>query len=276
MEVLIDGHNLTIEDVVNVSRKKVKVKLSEKCKKKISECRDAVDKMVKDKKVVYGLTTGFASFKDVAITEDQTEELQKNLIESHSVGVGNPFKEEIVRAAILVRINSLSQGHSGVRLIVIQTLIDMLNRGIYPFVPEKGSVGSSGDLAPLSHLMLVLMGKGEAFYNGKKIKGSLAMKKAKISPLKLKSKEGLVKKEKIMVLSVNQEKEAIEIVEKLRDKGLKCYYSNIKISKALDYANSKNVSKVIFVGEKELKENRVKMKDMLSGEEKLVSVDEIK
>jgi len=191
MEVIIDGHNLTIEEVVNVSRYHAKVRLSENCKVKIAKCRQAIDKLVKNKEVVYGLTTGFASFKNVAINADQTEQLQKNLIESHSVGVGNYFKEEIVRAAILVRINSLSQGYSGVRVVVVQTLIDMLNKGVYPCVPEKGSVGSSGDLAPLSHLMLVLMGSGEAFYKGKKISGKQAMKKAKISPLTLKSKEGL-------------------------------------------------------------------------------------
>jgi len=190
-EIILDGETLDLEKIVKISRYKFPVKIDEKCLDKINKCRETIDNLVKNKEIVYGLTTGFASFKDVAINEDQTEELQTNLIESHSVGVGKPFDEEIVRAAIVIRINSLVKGCSGVRVIVLETLIKMLNNHVYPYVPEQGSVGSSGDLAPLSHTMLVLLGKGKAFYDGKIISGEEAMKNANIEPIKLKSKEGL-------------------------------------------------------------------------------------
>lgn len=166
-EIILDGETLDLDKIVKISRYKFPVKIDERCLEKVIRCRNTVEELVRDKKVVYGLTTGFASFKNVAINEDQTEELQKNLIESHCVGVGKPFDEEIVRAAIVVRINSLIKGCSGIRVKVLETLIEMLNRQVYPYVPEQGSVGSSGDLAPLSHTMLVLMGKGRAFHEGK-------------------------------------------------------------------------------------------------------------
>ena len=190
-EIILDGETLDLDKIVKISRHRFPVKIDERCIEKINRCRDTVERLVRDKKVVYGLTTGFASFKNVAINEDQTEELQKNLIESHAVGVGKPFDEEIVRAAIVVRINSLIKGCSGIRAKVLNTLIEMLNKQVYPYVPEQGSVGSSGDLAPLSHTMLVLMGKGRAFYEGKVIDGQEAMRIANIQPITLKSKEGL-------------------------------------------------------------------------------------
>jgi len=190
-KISIDGSSLTVDQVVAVARHKTRVELSSECIKKIEQCRKVVDDLVEKKAVVYGLTTGFASFKDVAIDKEQTAELQKNLIMSHAVGVGEAFPEEIVRGAILVRVNSVIRGHSGIRLETVNTLIEMLNKGVYPYVPEKGSVGSSGDLAPLSHMLLVLLGMGEAFYDGKRIPGKEAMEKAEVKPIILSSKEGL-------------------------------------------------------------------------------------
>jgi len=119
------------------------------------------------------------------------EKLQENLILSHSTGVGEPFPEEVVRAMLLIRANTLAKGNSGVRKEIIETLIEMANKGVYPLIPEKGSVGSSGDLAPMAHLVLVMLGKGEAFYKGKRISGLKALNLAKIKPIKLKAKEGL-------------------------------------------------------------------------------------
>ena len=190
-EVIVDGDSLTIEQIVAVARNRARVELSSECIKKIEKCRKFVDELVDKGEAVYGLTTGFASFKDIAISKEQTAELQKNLIMSHSVGVGEAFPEEIVRAAMLVRINSVAKGYSGVKIETIKTLIEMLNKNVYPYVPEKGSVGSSGDLAPLSHMLLVLMGMGEAWYDNKRISGKEVMELAGIKPITLSSKEGL-------------------------------------------------------------------------------------
>ena len=190
-KVIIDGSSLTIDQVVAVARDFALVELSPSCIGKILASRKIVDDLVEKGSAVYGLTTGFGSFKDVAINKDQTAELQKNLIMSHAVGVGEPFPEEIVRAAILIRVNSVIRGHSGVRVDTVNTLLEMLNKKIYPFVPQQGSVGSSGDLAPLSHMFLVLIGMGEVFVDGKLISGREAMEKKEIVPVILSSKEGL-------------------------------------------------------------------------------------
>ncbi len=189
--VTLGKGKLTIEEVVAVARRFAEVQLMPDAMAKIKKSRAIVDTFVKNNEVVYGLTTGFGEFKNVAISQDQTEKLQKNLITSHSVGVGEPFPEEIVRAAILVRINSLLQGYSGVRAVVIETLVEMLNKKIYPYVPCKGSVGSSGDLAPLSHIMLALMGLGECIADGKRTSSARVLSLVKISPVKLSYKEGL-------------------------------------------------------------------------------------
>jgi len=190
-KVVIDGSSLTIEQVVAVARDFVLVELSPSCIEKILASRKVVDDLVEKGSAVYGLTTGFGSFKDVAINKDQTAELQKNLIMSHAVGVGEPFSEEVVRAAILIRVNSVIRGYSGVRVDTVNTLLEMLNKKIYPYVPQQGSVGSSGDLAPLSHMLLVLIGLGEVFVDGKLIPGREAMEKKEIVPVVLSSKEGL-------------------------------------------------------------------------------------
>lgn len=187
------GHHteLTYIDILSVSRQKETISLSPLAKKKISATRKAVEAIIKNKEVVYGVTTGFGAFKNTVIDQKQVEQLQENLILSHAVGVGEPFKEDIVRGMMFLIINYLSKGHSGVRPIVVETLIEMLNKGVHPIIPQKGSVGSSGDLAPSAHLSLVLLGKGEAFYNGKRMDGEKAMKLAAIPPIKLAAKEGL-------------------------------------------------------------------------------------
>jgi histidine ammonia-lyase len=189
--LLLTGKDLTVEDVVTVARKNRKVLLSNQAIKQIEKARNVVEEVVKKKKIVYGITTGFGAFRNKVISEEDVEKLQENLILSHSTGVGNPFPEEVVRATLLIRANALSKGNSGVRVEVVQTLIEMLNKGVHPVIPEKGSVGSSGDLAPMSHLSLVMIGKGEAFYKGKRLSGAEVLKKANITPLKLKAKEGL-------------------------------------------------------------------------------------
>ncbi len=189
--IYIDGESLKIEDIVKVARESYKVELTEDALKKVKKSRKIVDEFVEGEKVVYGITTGFGKFSDIAISKEETKQLQRNLIISHSCGVGKPFEEEIVRAIMLLRANALAKGFSGIRLSTLNTLIEMLNKGVHPIIPEKGSLGSSGDLAPLSHMVLVMIGEGEAIYKGERLSGSEAMKKAGIEIIHLTSKEGL-------------------------------------------------------------------------------------
>lgn len=191
MALVIEGQKISIEDVVNVSRKLVKVSVSKKLEKRINDSRRIVVNFSKNKKPIYGLNTGFGALKGQLIDEDEIEKLQENLILSHSVGVGENLPTEIVRAIMLLTINNLSKGFSGVRLKTITTLTEMLNKGVHPLIPEKGSVGSSGDLAPSAHMALVLIGQGISEYKGQVLSGKQAMEKAGIKPIKLSAKEGL-------------------------------------------------------------------------------------
>ena len=189
--IRIGERRLTIEDVWNVAVKMEKVEISDEAKEMIITSRKRIEKILEDKKVVYGINTGFGDFSRIRISEDELKTLQKNLIMSHAVGVGNYFSKEIVRAIMLLRINALSIGYSGITLEAVETLVEMLNKGVHPLVPEKGSVGASGDLAPLAHVMLVLMGEGKAEYQGEEMTGKDAMEKAGIKPHTLLAKEGL-------------------------------------------------------------------------------------
>jgi histidine ammonia-lyase len=189
--ILLNGNDLTIEDVFKVANEFEKVQLSADSVKKVIKCRDYVEDIIKQGKTVYGLTTGFGKFSNIRIPVEQIEELQENLILSHSTGVGDTLNIPETRAIMLLRINVLAKGHSGIRLSTVQTLIDLLNARVHPCIPEKGSVGASGDLAPLSHLALVLIGKGEAEYKGQILSGEEVLKKVNIPPVKLKAKEGL-------------------------------------------------------------------------------------
>jgi len=153
--------------------------------------RELIESILAEKKVVYGVNTGFGQLSDVSINEDEIDLLQYNLVVSCVAGVGDPYPEEVVRAMLLLRANSLAYGNSGVRPVIVETMLEMLNKKVHPHVPCKGSVGASGDLAPLSHLALVLMGRGKAYYDGQLLAGSEAMEKAGIEPVFLKAKEGL-------------------------------------------------------------------------------------
>ena len=191
MAVIINGRDLTIEQVISVCRHHEKVELAPEAIEAVNKARAYVEKKVAEKAVVYGLTTGFGKFASVAIDTDQTAELQRNLIISHTCSMGKPYDQKYVRAAMLLRANSLSRGNSGIRLETLQTLIDMLNAGIHPIVPEKGSVGASGDLAPLSCIALGLIGLGKVEYKGEVIEAKEAFEKAGLKPVVLASKEGL-------------------------------------------------------------------------------------
>ena len=191
MTVYIDGENLNIEDVHKVSRDFEEVKMVAICKETIERSRDVVEDKLDGEEDVYGINTGFGDLANVKIEKEKTKELQENLIRSHASGVGETFDTDVVRATMLLRANTLSKGYSGIRLKVIELLIDMLNEGVHPVIPSQGSVGASGDLAPLAHMSLVLIGEGEAYYNEEKFSGEEALKRAGLEPVELKAKEGL-------------------------------------------------------------------------------------
>ncbi|NIM97076.1 MAG: histidine ammonia-lyase [candidate division Zixibacteria bacterium] len=189
--ITIDGDNLTLEDAEAVALRGARVRIHPRAVSKTKKCREYVEKIVDAGETVYGINTGFGGLCRKRINKTDTEKLQENLILSHALSVGPVFSEEEVRAIMLLRANVLAKGFSGVRLQVVQTLVDMINKGVHPMIPEKGSVGASGDLAPLAFMTLPLMGKGWVFYEGRLREGKRAFKKAGISPLRLSSKEGV-------------------------------------------------------------------------------------
>lgn len=189
--IYIDGNSLTLEELIKVAREGYIVQISEDAIKKVKQSRAYVEQIVKEERIVYGITTGFGKFSNVVISNGQVGQLQESLIKSHACGVGNHFSEEIVRAIMLLRLNALVKGYSGIRLETLNVLVDMLNKSVHPAIPEKGSLGASGDLAPLSHMVLVMLGEGEAYYEGRLLSGKDAMERAKITPIHLTSKEGL-------------------------------------------------------------------------------------
>jgi histidine ammonia-lyase len=187
----LTGDSLRLEDVERVALTDARVQLADAARARVQASRDIVERVVREKRVVYGITTGFGALAEVVIPPDRIRELQVNLIRSHAAGLGEPLTEPETRAVLLLRANVLALGHSGVRPLVIDLLTELLNRGIHPVVPALGSVGASGDLAPLSHLALVLIGEGEAFCGGKRVSGAAALRMAGLEPIVLEAKEGL-------------------------------------------------------------------------------------
>lgn len=190
----LEGENLTIDQVVRVAEAspgELRVEISDRAREKIQYGRRCVKEAVKSGKIHYGINTGFGAFKDKLISPDQLKQLQRNIVVSHSVGVGPVLDQETVRAAILIRANTLAKGHSGVRPELVEALLALLNHGVYPVLPSQGSLGASGDLAPLAHIALVLIGEGEAEYEGERLPGAEALSRAGLSPLELDAKEGL-------------------------------------------------------------------------------------
>ena len=185
----INGNDLTLDDVGAVVFERRPVMLAPEARLAVDRARAVVEDLVENNRVGYAVTTGVGQLSDVRIPHDDIRQLQINLLRSHAVGVGDPLSQEVSRAMILLRANSLSKGCSGVRGMVIDTLCEMLNRGVHPVIPSQGSVGASGDLAPLSHLGLVLIGEGESVFNGKRMTGADALKQAGIKPLVLEAKE---------------------------------------------------------------------------------------
>ena len=187
----LDGKSLEIKDVVEVARFGRKVELSQEAKVLVQASAEQVRRFIEEERVIYGITTGFGKFSDVKISTEEISALQRNLILSHACGVGEYLKADEVRALMLLRVNALSRGFSGIRLETLERLLFLLNQDILPLVPEKGSLGASGDLAPLAHMVLPLIGEGECYYGGVRRHAADVHKELEIEPVELCAKEGL-------------------------------------------------------------------------------------
>lgn len=190
-EVIVTGNDLTLDQILAVSRSGAKVVLAEEARQCVRLSRRHVEELLEAGRPVYGITTGFGKFSDTFISGSQTTELQHNLIVSHACGVGTPFSCDVVRAMMLLRVNALAKGYSGVRERVIDLLVTFLNEAVHPVVPSQGSLGASGDLAPLAHMVLPMFGEGEVEVDGQVMTGSEALQRRNIAPLQLSAKEGL-------------------------------------------------------------------------------------
>src|SRR3954463_14306469 len=189
--LLIDGESLRLDHVAEVVFERRPVALHPDTARKMSRSRAVVEAIVNENRTVYGISTGFGKLSDVHVGHEQLTQLQHNLVRSHAAGVGDPFSEEEVRALILLRANVLAKGLSGARPVIAERLCDLLNHHVYPLIPCRGSVGASGDLAPMAHLALVLIGEGQVFSASTKITGREAFEGIGVTPLDLQAKEGL-------------------------------------------------------------------------------------
>src|SRR5918994_7422314 len=188
----LTGRDLTIDNVTEVARGRRPVELAPEAVARMRASRSVIERLLADGAVVYGVTTGFGDLADVRIDPSQTAELQRNLVRSHAAGVGDPLPDDVVRAMLLLRANALAVGLSGVRVELIELLLGMLNAAVHPVIPSRGSLGASGDLAPLAHLALVVIGEGEASVDGAGPgPGATALERAGLAPLALEAKEGL-------------------------------------------------------------------------------------
>ena len=193
-EIILDGESLTCSQVIAAAFGKPnqpRVVLSPNAQANVNRSAEAVQVLLERGEIAYGITTGFGAFKDKIISRTEVEQLQKNIVLSHAVGVGKPFDIPTTRAIMLIRANTLARGFSGIRLETLELLLEFLNQGVHPVIPEKGSLGASGDLAPLAHMACVLIGEGEAEFAGEILSAEKALKKANLKPIKLAAKEGL-------------------------------------------------------------------------------------
>src|SRR5215203_2906062 len=187
----LSGQQLTLQQIVDIAEGREEVVLAAEARARVERARQVVQDIVTQGRTVYGVNTGFGKLSDVSIDRADLIQLQLNLVRSHSCGLGDPLSEAEARAMLLLRANVLASGFSGARPLVIETLIAMLEKDVTPVIPAKGSVGASGDLAPLAHLALAAIGEGEVFYKGERLAAAIALERAQIAPLKLEVKEGL-------------------------------------------------------------------------------------
>src|SRR5579863_10383507 len=189
--IAIDGCSLTLEVFGKVVHGRAPCELARPARVRVSQGRAAIERALAGGEVVYGVNTGFGELAQVRIEPDKLLQLQRNLLLSHAAGVGEPLPDAAVRGMLLLRANTLARGHSGVRPELIEALLALLNHDVLPVVPSRGSVGASGDLAPLAHMALALIGEGEALHQGRLLQGEAVLKAAGMQPVKLEAKEGL-------------------------------------------------------------------------------------
>jgi histidine ammonia-lyase len=191
MEIVLDGNSLSIEQICAVARNGATVSVSPAAYEKVQRSRDVIERSIAEGKAIYGVTTGIGEFARIRISPEQSAELQRRIIYSHSAGTGDPQPHDVVRAAMVCRANTLAKGVSGVRKSLLDTVLNMINKGVVPYILEKGSVGTSGDLSPLSQFAEVAIGEGQAYYKGELMPGGQAMERAGVKPTDLTYKEGL-------------------------------------------------------------------------------------
>ena len=191
MAIVLDGRSLTIEDVVKVARQQEKVEVSPEAWDRIKKCRAFLQQNIDSRTVMYGVNTGIGELAEVALTDEQVKQFQKYLVYSHAAGYGEPIAEDNVRAAILSRINVHCHGKSGMRPVVTETMVEMLNKGVTPVMCQRGSVAACGDLSPMAQMAMVLIGEGEAFYQGERLPAAEAMKRAGVPIIEFKERDGL-------------------------------------------------------------------------------------
>ncbi len=228
--IMIDGESLTMEDVIKVAREGWKITLAPSVYSRVKKARTVVEQIISEKKVVYGINTGFGELSKTVISSNELDRLQLNLVRSHSAGFGDPLPEEIVRAMMLLRINCLARGHSGVRPETLNLLVEALNKNFIPFIPEKGSLGASGDLAPLAHMALALIGEGYVIRDGKKYPSGKALQEIGLNALTLQPKEGLA------LINGTQAMAALGILA-LKDVENLIYHAEIALSMTLEALN---------------------------------------
>lgn len=190
-KILLDGDSLSLEAILDVAHRRAEVSLSAEARRRVERARAVVDRVAEGDAAVYGINTGFGTLAEVRIDKQDLRRLQRNLLLSHAAGVGDPLPLPEARALLLLRCNVLAKGYSGIRPITLDLALAMLAQDVVPVVPARGSVGASGDLAPLAHLALVLIGEGEAIYRGERLPGAEALSRAGLKPVVLEAKEGL-------------------------------------------------------------------------------------
>jgi histidine ammonia-lyase len=191
MTVTLDGHSLRAEDVVKVARNRERIGISPEAIARIDKCRALLERKIAAQEIMYGVNTGIGELSEVVLTPEQVEKFQRYLVYSHAAGCGDPLSEEDARAAMVSRMNTHCWGHSGIRHELVELMVDMLNRGVTPVMCQKGSVGACGDLSPMAQMALVLMGEGEAFFDGRRMPGAEALQSAALTPVVFKERDGL-------------------------------------------------------------------------------------
>lgn len=279
MSIELNGSDLTIEKLVDIARNNEKVELDSEAISRVAKCRSMLEEKIQAREIMYGVNTGIGEFSEVVLTDEQVKEFQKYLIYNHAAGIGDPAPVEYVRAAMAGRINVLIKGKSGCRPVIVETLVEMLNKGVTPVVCQKGSVGASGDLAPMSQIALLLMGEGEAYYKNERMHGKAAMEKAGIKIPGLQARDGLASINGSNLLTAMSALHLFDINRFLKQAEIACamsleallanmkpYDERLHIARGFSGAirSAKSISKCISGSERLKKISKTKVQDAYS------------